>query len=82
MFAVPAGVYLAGRAEITLAFIGAAVIFLPLFVFLPKVIRFCRKVDTDAFGKNEHVKKVFRAVFAAMASLVLARIMGPERRSR
>jgi len=82
MFAVPAGFYLAGLAEITLAFIGAAVIFLPLFVFLPKVIRFCRKVDTDAvldaFGKNEHVKKVFWAVFVAMASLVLVRIMGPE----
>ena len=36
MFAVPAGIFLAGRAEITLAFIGAAVLFLPLFVFLPK----------------------------------------------
>jgi hypothetical protein len=81
MFAVPAGVYLAGRAEITLAFIGAAVIFLPLFVFLPKVIRFCRRVDTDAvldaFGKNEHVKKVFWALFVAMAGLLLARVLDP-----
>ena len=32
----------------------------------------------DAFGKNEHVKKVFWAVFVAMTSLVLVRIVGPE----
>ncbi len=37
VFAVPLGIFLAGRAEITLAFIGAAVLFLPLFVFLPKL---------------------------------------------
>jgi hypothetical protein len=81
LFAVPAGCWLAGRAEITLACIGAAVIFLPLFVFLPKVIRFCRKVDTDAvldaFGKNEHVRKVFWAVFVSMAGLILARVLDP-----
>ncbi len=82
MFAVPAGCWLAGRAEITLAIIGAAVVFLPLFVFLPKVIRYGMKADADAvidaFGKNEQVKKVFWAVFMVMASLVLARIAGPE----
>ena len=82
MFAVPAGYWLAGRAEITLAIIGAAVVFLPLFVFLPKVIRYGMKADADAvidaFGKNEQVKKVFWAVFMVMASLVLARIAGPE----
>jgi hypothetical protein len=81
MFAVPAGFYLAGRAEITLAFIGAAVIFLPLFVFLPKLIQRAMKADVDAamemFGKNEHVKKVFWAVFVAMAGLVLARVLDP-----
>jgi len=81
MFAVPAGIFLAGRAEITLACIGAAMIFLPLFVFVPKVIRFCRKVDTDAvldaFGKNEHVRKVFWGVFVTMAGLVLARVLDP-----
>ena len=37
--AVPAGIWFAGRTEITLAFIGAAVLFLPLFVFLPKLIQ-------------------------------------------
>ncbi len=81
MFAVPAGIFLAGRAEITLAFIGAVMIFLPLFVVLPKVIQFYRKVDTDAvldaFGKNEHVRKVFWALFVAMAGLVLARVLDP-----
>jgi hypothetical protein len=82
MFAVPTGIFLSGRAEITLAFIGAAVVFLPLFVFVPKMIRFCRKVDTDAvldaFGENEHVRKVFWGVFVSMAGLVLARVLDPE----
>ena len=31
----------------------------------------------DAFGKNEHVKKVFWAVFVAMAGLALPRILDP-----
>ncbi len=35
-FAVPLGLFFAGQTEITLAFISAAVLFLPLFVFLPK----------------------------------------------
>ena len=46
-----------------------------------KIIRLGMKADAetvvDAFGKNEHVKKVFWAVFVAMAGLVLARILGP-----
>jgi hypothetical protein len=80
-FAVPAGIFLAGRAEITLAFIGAVVMFLPLFVFLPKLMQRAMKADADAaikaFGKNEHVKKVFWTLFVAMAGLVLARVMDP-----
>jgi len=80
MAAVQAGVF-AGRAEMTLAFIGAAILFLPLFVFLPKLIRKAMKADADAvieaFGKNEHVRKVFWAVFVAMAGLVLARVVDP-----
>ena len=68
-------------AEITLAFIGAAVLFLPLFVFLPKLIQTAMKADTDAaieaFGKNEQVKKVFWTLFVAMAGLVLARVVDP-----
>jgi hypothetical protein len=81
VFAVPVGIFLAGRAEITLAFIGAAVLFLPLFVFLPKIMQQAMKADTDAvieaFGKNEHLKKVFWTLFVAMAGLVLARVVDP-----
>jgi hypothetical protein len=80
-FAIPFGIFLAGRAETTLAFIGAAVLFLPLFVFLPKVIQRGMKVDPEVviemFGKNEQVKKVFWALFVAMAGLVLARVIDP-----
>jgi len=81
IFAVPLGIWLAGRAEFTLAFIGAAVLFLPLFVFLPKLIRRAMKVDADAiilaFGKNEQVKKVFWTLFVAIAGLVLAQVADP-----
>jgi len=79
--AVPAGIFLAGRAEISLAFVGAAVLFLPLFVFMPKLIQHCMKADTEAainaFGKNEQVKKVFWTLFVAMAGLVLAKVLDP-----
>jgi len=82
LFAVPAGCWLAGRTDPALAVIGAGVVFLPLFVFLPKVLRWAMRADVDAvieaFGKNEHTKKVFWAVFAAMAGLVLARVTDPE----
>ena len=80
-FAVPLGIFLSGMSEITLAFIGAAVLFLPLFVFLPKVIQRGMKADVqaviDTFGKNGQVKRVFWTVFTAMAGLVLARIIDP-----
>ena len=82
VIAVPSGIWFAGRTELYLAFIGAAVLFLPLFVFLPKIIRLAMKADTDAaidaFGKNEQVKKVFWALFVAMAGLVLAQVLDPE----
>ena len=72
---------MAGRTEISLAFTGAALIFLLLFVFLPKLIRYAMKADTDAaiaaFGKNEQVRKVFWSVFAALAGLVLEGTMDP-----
>ncbi len=71
----------AGRAEITLAFICAAVLFLPLFVFLPKIMHQAMKADADAaieaFGKNEQVKRVFWTFFITMAGLVLARVVDP-----
>jgi hypothetical protein len=79
--AVPAGFWFAGITALPLAFIGAAVLFLPLFVFLPKLIRYSLKADTDAvfeqFGKNEQTKKVFRALFIATAGLVLAEVVDP-----
>ncbi|MCX5841693.1 MAG: hypothetical protein NTY16_09640, partial [Deltaproteobacteria bacterium] len=79
--AIPAGIWFAGQTEISLAFIGASVLFLPLFVFMPKLIQKGMKADTDAainaFGKNEQVKKVFWTMFVAMAGLVLARVVDP-----
>jgi hypothetical protein len=67
--------------EITIVFIGAAVLFLPLFVFMPKLIQCGMKADTDAaieaFGKNEQVKKGFWTLFVAMAGLTLARVVDP-----
>jgi hypothetical protein len=79
--AVPAGIRFAGQIEISLAFIAAAVQFLPLFVLLPKMTQRGMKADTDvaigAFGKNEQVKKVFWALFIAMVGLVLARVLDP-----
>jgi hypothetical protein len=53
--------------------------FLPLFVFMPKLVQCAMKADAviDAFGKNEHVKKVFQTLFVAMAGLVLARVVDP-----
>jgi hypothetical protein len=81
VFAVPLGIFMAGRTEISLAFIGAAVLFLPLFVFLPKLIQRAMKADADAvieaFGKNEQVKKVFWTLFISMAGLVLAQVLDP-----
>jgi hypothetical protein len=82
LFAIPSGIFLAGRAEVTLAFIGASVLFLPLFVFLPKLIQRAMKADVDAaieaFGKNEQTKKVFWTMFVSMTGLVLARVLDPE----
>jgi hypothetical protein len=79
--AVPAGIWFAGQTEISLAFIGATVLFLPLFVFMPKLMQHGMKADTEvainAFGKNEQVKKVFWTLFVAMAGLVLAQVVDP-----
>jgi hypothetical protein len=62
---------------ITLAFISAAVLFLPIFVFVRKLIQHAMKANADAaieaFGKNEQVKRVFWTLFVTMAGLVLVR---------
>jgi hypothetical protein len=82
MIAVPAGFWFATRTGLPLAFIGAAVLFLPLFVFLPKLLRQAMHVETEtvliAFGRNEQVRKVFWTLFIATAGLVLAQIVDPE----
>ena len=79
--AVPAGFWFAAIAPLPLAVIAGAVLFLPLFVFLPRLVRSAMKVDTDAvleaFGKNDQVKKVFWTFFAATAGLVLAEVVDP-----
>lgn len=81
VFSVPLGLFLAQRTDITLAFIAAALLFLPLFVFLPRAIQQGMKADTaailDTFGKNEQVKKVFWTLFMALAGLVLAEVLDP-----
>jgi hypothetical protein len=81
IFAVPAGVFLDAKTGTATAFTGAAMIFLLLFIFLPKLIRQAMKTDTetilDVFGKNEQVRKVFWTVFVALAGLVLAQVVDP-----
>ena len=56
-------------------------LFLPLFVFLPRLIRYAMEVDTDAvldaFGKNEQVRKVFWTLFITTAGLVLVQVVDP-----
>ncbi len=57
------------------------IFFLPLFVFLPKLIQHGLHADLDvvieAFGKNEQVKKVFWSFFVVLAGLVLAKVLDP-----
>ncbi|MFA6333917.1 MAG: hypothetical protein WCX22_13265 [Methanoregula sp.] len=81
IIAIPAGAWFAGRTDLSLAVIGTAILFLPLFVFVPRLIRYAMKADTDAvleaFGKNEQTKKVFWALFIATAGLVLAQVVDP-----
>ncbi len=80
--AAPAGYCCAKDAGPVPALTAAVIIFLPLFVFVPKLMRYATHADTGAvivaFGKNEQIKKVFWTVFFALASLVLAQVAGPE----
>ena len=81
IIAIPAGCWFAGRTELPLAFIGMAVVFLPIFVFLPRLIRYATVADTEAvleaFCKNEHIQSVFWTLFVAMAGLVLMQVLDP-----
>jgi len=82
IFTVPLGISLAGKTGNLPSFTIAAMIFLLLFVFLPKLIRKGMKTDTDTiillFGKNEQVKKVFWSVFIVLAGFVLAQVVDPQ----
>ncbi len=81
-FTVPLGMSLAGKTGSLTAFTIAAMLFLLLFVFLPKLIRKGMHTDTDTiilvFGKNEQVKKVFWSVFIVLAGFVLAQVVDPQ----
>ncbi|MGB9175798.1 MAG: hypothetical protein WCB46_03570 [Methanoregula sp.] len=82
VFTVPLGMYLTEKAGYLLSFIIAAMIFLVLFIFLPKIIHKGMMSDTDTilemFGKNEQFRKVFWTVFITFAGFVLAQIVDPE----
>lgn len=79
--AAPAGYCLAQEAGPVPGLTAAVLIFLPLFVFVPKLMRYATNADTQAviraFGKNEQIKKVFWTVFLALAGLVLAQAGSP-----
>ena len=80
-FAVPMGIFLAGRTGIALAFILAMIVFMPLFVFLPKLIQRGMQADAqavvEAFGKNEQVMKVIWALVIAMTGLGITKVLDP-----
>ena len=77
-----AGIYLVGWTDIALAFILAMIVFMPLFVFLPKLIQWGMQADAqavvDAFGKNEQVMKVIWALVIAMTGLVITKVLDPS----
>jgi hypothetical protein len=78
---VPLGTFLSEKTGSLLSFTIAAMLFLLLFVFLPKLIRQGMMTDTETilaiFGKNEQVKKVFWSVFIVQAGFVLAQVVDP-----
>ena len=57
------------------------IVFMPLFVFLPKLIQRGMQADAqavvDVFGKNEQVMKVIWALFIASAGLVITTVLDP-----
>jgi hypothetical protein len=82
IFAVPAGMILDAKAGGAPAFTGAAMVFLLLFIFLPKLIREAMKTDAETiltlFGKNEQFRKVFWTVFIALAGFILTQVADPD----
>ena len=57
------------------------IVFMPLFVFLPKLIQRGMQADAhaviEAFGKNEQVMKVIWALVIAMTGLVITKVLDP-----
>ncbi len=78
---VPAADWLAQKSGPAPSLTAAVLLFLALFVFLPKLIRYAMQADTEmviiAFGRNEQARKVFWTVFLALAGLVLAQVAEP-----
>lgn len=78
---VPLGMLLAEKTGSLLSFTIAAMLYLLLFVFLPKLIRQGMMTDTEMileiFGRNEQVKKVFWSMFIVLAGFVLAQLVDP-----
>ena len=57
------------------------IVFMPLFVFMPKLIQRGMQADAqavvEAFGKNEHVMRVIWALVVAMTGLVITKVLDP-----
>lgn len=81
IIAVPAGCCFAATATTAGALTATGLLFLLLFIFVPKLMRYATGADTEAviaaFGKNGQVRKVFWTVFLALAGLVLAQVAEP-----
>ena len=57
------------------------IVFMSLFVFLPKLIQRGMQADAkavvDAFGKNEQVVKVIWALVIAITGLMITKVLDP-----
>jgi len=80
-FALPTGCYRAGRSEIALAFILVMIVFMSLFLVPAILIQRGISADVqaviEAFGKNEYVMRVCRALVVTIAGLVITKVLDP-----
>ena len=81
MITIPLGMFLSELTGSMLSVTIAAMLFLLLFVFLPKLLRQAMMTDTETiaglFGKNEQIRKVFWSIFVVLAGFVLAQTVDP-----
>ncbi|MDD1704855.1 MAG: hypothetical protein LUP97_06495 [Methanoregula sp.] len=74
-------IFLFAHLPIVLLIVPVALLLLALFIFLPKIFRKGMGEETDAaidaFGKNEHLRKIFRALFVAVVGLVMTQVFDP-----